>query len=214
MMTKIAAGEWASQGVRVNAICPGVLRTPMWDADVARGAIDEQFYVGVVPAHRLGMPAEVGKLAVYLSSDDAAYVTGSILTIDGASDVDPGRMTLVSEKEEDVMKRSRRTWLRWSVLGAVVVALLRSPPAAAAEGGETTAATTTPPPETSQPADTGGAAGGEHGGRRQRTRAASSTSPRPATSPSSSGGSATSRRPGSSPGWTRWCSSSSPSTRT
>ncbi len=83
MMTKIAAGEWASQGVRVNAICPGVLRTPMWDADVARGAIDEQFYVGVVPAHRLGTPAEVGKLAVYLSSDDAAYVTGSILTIDG-----------------------------------------------------------------------------------------------------------------------------------
>ena len=83
MMTKIAAGEWASRGVRVNAICPGVLRTPMWDADVARGAIDEQFYVGVVPAHRLGMPSEVGKLAVYLSSDDAAYVTGSILTIDG-----------------------------------------------------------------------------------------------------------------------------------
>ena len=83
MMTKIAAGEWASQGVRVNAVCPGVLRTPMWDADVARGAIDEQFYVDVVPAHRLGMPSEVGKLAVYLSSDDAAYVTGSILTIDG-----------------------------------------------------------------------------------------------------------------------------------
>ena len=42
MMTKIAAGEWAQFGVRVNAIAPGVLRTPMWDADVARGAIDEQ----------------------------------------------------------------------------------------------------------------------------------------------------------------------------
>ena len=83
MMTKIAAGEWASEGVRVNAICPGVLRTPMWDADVARGAIDEQFYVDVVPAHRLGMPSEVGKLAVYLCSDDAAYITGAILTIDG-----------------------------------------------------------------------------------------------------------------------------------
>ena len=54
MMTKVAAGEWAPHGVRVNAICPGVLRTPMWDADVARGAIDEQFYLDVVPAHRLG----------------------------------------------------------------------------------------------------------------------------------------------------------------
>lgn len=84
MMTKIAAGEWAADGVRVNAIAPGVLRTPMWDADVARGAIDEQFYLDVVPAHRLGTPAEVGKLAVYLCSDDAAYVTGAVLTIDGA----------------------------------------------------------------------------------------------------------------------------------
>jgi NAD(P)-dependent dehydrogenase (short-subunit alcohol dehydrogenase family) len=84
MMTKVAAGEWAPHGVRVNAICPGVLRTPMWDADVARGAIDEQFYLDIVPMHRLGMPAEVGRLAVYLSSDDASYVTGAVLTIDGA----------------------------------------------------------------------------------------------------------------------------------
>jgi NAD(P)-dependent dehydrogenase (short-subunit alcohol dehydrogenase family) len=84
MMTRIAAGEWAPHGVRVNAIAPGILRTPMWDEDVARGAIDEDFYVGVVPMRRLGTPAEVGKLAVYLSSDDAAYVTGGVFTIDGA----------------------------------------------------------------------------------------------------------------------------------
>jgi NAD(P)-dependent dehydrogenase (short-subunit alcohol dehydrogenase family) len=84
MMTSVAAGEWAPHGVRVNAIAPGVLRTPMWDADVARGAIDEQFYVDTVPMHRLGLPSEVGKLAVYLSSDDAAYITGSVHTIDGA----------------------------------------------------------------------------------------------------------------------------------
>jgi NAD(P)-dependent dehydrogenase (short-subunit alcohol dehydrogenase family) len=84
MMTKIAAGEWAPFGVRVNAIAPGVLRTPMWDADVARGAIDEQHYLDVVPAHRLGQPWEVGKLIVYLCSDDADYITGSVLTIDGA----------------------------------------------------------------------------------------------------------------------------------
>ena len=83
MMTKVAAGEWAPFGVRVNAIAPGVLRTPMWDADVARGAIDEQLYLDVVPAHRLGQPWEVGKLIVYLCSDDADYITGSVLTIDG-----------------------------------------------------------------------------------------------------------------------------------
>jgi len=84
MMTQIAAGEWAPDGVRVNAIAPGVLRTPMWDADVARGAIDEEFYVNTVPMHRLGMPSEVGKLIVFLCSDDASYITGSVHTIDGA----------------------------------------------------------------------------------------------------------------------------------
>jgi NAD(P)-dependent dehydrogenase (short-subunit alcohol dehydrogenase family) len=61
-----------------------VLRTPMWDADVARGALDEQFYIDTVPVHRLGLPSEVGKLVVFLSSDDAAYITGSVHTIDGA----------------------------------------------------------------------------------------------------------------------------------
>ena len=84
MMTSVAAGEWAEHGIRVNAIAPGVLRTPMWDKDVARGAIDEQFYIDTVPAHRLGLPSEVGKLVVFLCSDDAAYITGSVHTIDGA----------------------------------------------------------------------------------------------------------------------------------
>jgi NAD(P)-dependent dehydrogenase (short-subunit alcohol dehydrogenase family) len=84
MMTHIAAGEWAGNGIRVNAIAPGVLRTPMWDADVTRGAIDEQVYIDAVPAGRLGMPEEVGHLAVYLASDAAAYVNGSCITIDGA----------------------------------------------------------------------------------------------------------------------------------
>ena len=84
MMTQIAAGEWAHHGIRVNAIAPGVLRTPMWDADVARGAIDEQAYLELVPAKRLGYPAEVGELAVYLASDAASYVNGSCITIDGA----------------------------------------------------------------------------------------------------------------------------------
>ena len=84
MMTQIAAGEWAHHGIRVNAIAPGVLRTPMWDSDVARGAIDEQAYLDLVPAKRLGSPAEVGALAVYLASDAASYVNGSCITIDGA----------------------------------------------------------------------------------------------------------------------------------
>jgi len=83
MMTKIAASEWAGQGVRVNCIAPGILRTPMWDADVARGAIDEPFYISAVPAGRIGDPRDVGRMAAYLCSDDASYVTGGVFTIDG-----------------------------------------------------------------------------------------------------------------------------------
>lgn len=89
MMTRVAAGEWAPRGVRVNAICPGPLRTAMWEADVARGAIDERRFLDAIPTGRLGDPAEVGKLVAYLCSDEAAYVTGSVLTIDGGLTVIP-----------------------------------------------------------------------------------------------------------------------------
>ncbi len=84
MMTKVAAGEWAPHGIRVNAIAPGAERTPMWDADVARGEIDEDRYVAAIPAGRLGNPSEVGTLAAFLASDASAYINGSCMVIDGA----------------------------------------------------------------------------------------------------------------------------------
>ena len=85
MMTHVAAGEWGPHGVRINAIAPGFLRTPMWDTDVARGEIDEAMYIEAVPARRLGLPSEVGQLAVYLASDLSSYVSGSCITIDGGT---------------------------------------------------------------------------------------------------------------------------------
>lgn len=84
MMTRVAAGEWAPHGVRVNAIAPGVMRTSMWDVDVARGVLDEPYYLETIPARRLGDPSEVGRLAVFLASDEAAYITGAVHAIDGA----------------------------------------------------------------------------------------------------------------------------------
>jgi NAD(P)-dependent dehydrogenase (short-subunit alcohol dehydrogenase family) len=84
MMTRVAAAEWAPFGVRANAIAPGVQHTPMWDRDAARGAVDEEAILKVLPAGRLGEPSEVGKLAVFLSTDEAAYINGSNVTIDGA----------------------------------------------------------------------------------------------------------------------------------
>jgi citronellol/citronellal dehydrogenase len=82
--TETASVEWASFGVRVNAIAPGVIRTAMWERDVARGVLDEAQYLEAVPLHRLGDPAEVGKLAVFLASDESSYITGAVHTIDGA----------------------------------------------------------------------------------------------------------------------------------
>jgi NAD(P)-dependent dehydrogenase (short-subunit alcohol dehydrogenase family) len=89
MMTRVMASEWADHGVRVNAIAPGITRTPMWDADVARGAIDEEKMVSLVPMHRMCTPQEIGRLATFLASDDAAYITGATITIDGAATLIP-----------------------------------------------------------------------------------------------------------------------------
>lgn len=83
MMSQVAAGEWAPYGVRVNAIAPGVQKTPMWDEDVRLGVCDEEKVLATTPAGRLGQPWEVGRLAVYLCSEDAAFINGSCIAIDG-----------------------------------------------------------------------------------------------------------------------------------
>jgi NAD(P)-dependent dehydrogenase (short-subunit alcohol dehydrogenase family) len=83
LMTKVMAGEWAPFGVRVNAVAPGVQATGMWDRDVALGLFDEQEFLDLIPAHRLGDPHEVGRLCSFLASDEAGYITGACVTIDG-----------------------------------------------------------------------------------------------------------------------------------
>jgi NAD(P)-dependent dehydrogenase (short-subunit alcohol dehydrogenase family) len=83
MMTRCTAAEWAGRGVRVNAIAPGVMRTEMWDRDVAAGVVSEAVTLRSVPAGRLGEPAEIGDVAVFLCSDAAGYITGECLVVDG-----------------------------------------------------------------------------------------------------------------------------------
>jgi len=84
MMTQVAAGEWAEFGVRANAVAPGPIRTPMWESDAASGVVVDAAYVRAIPAGRLGTPSEVGQLVVFLASDQASYINGSCVTIDGA----------------------------------------------------------------------------------------------------------------------------------
>lgn len=82
-LTKVAALEAARSGVRVNAVCPGVIQTPMVDRlDAASpGAIEA--LVAVEPMGRVGTPEEVAAAVVWLCSDAASFTTGHGLVIDG-----------------------------------------------------------------------------------------------------------------------------------
>lgn len=83
MMAKVMAAEWGPHGIRVNAIAPGVQRTPMWEDEVQRGLLDEATYMRLIPLRRLGDPREIGRLCAFLVSDEASYITGACVTIDG-----------------------------------------------------------------------------------------------------------------------------------
>jgi NAD(P)-dependent dehydrogenase (short-subunit alcohol dehydrogenase family) len=78
MLTKCLAQELAGQGIRVNAIGPGFIETPMTAAmreDPARS----RWAMGLTPMGRYGKPEEIAATALFLASDDASYFTGELL---------------------------------------------------------------------------------------------------------------------------------------
>jgi NAD(P)-dependent dehydrogenase (short-subunit alcohol dehydrogenase family) len=81
-LTRKAAREYAADGIRVNAICPGWVRTPLL-ADQLVDPADEVRLARGAPLGRLGTPQEVAAAVVWLCSDAASYVTGASLVIDG-----------------------------------------------------------------------------------------------------------------------------------
>jgi NAD(P)-dependent dehydrogenase (short-subunit alcohol dehydrogenase family) len=80
-LTKNVALPWAAEGVRVNSIHPGFIDTPI--LDTARGTPFEQVMLDLTPMGRLGRPEEIAAGVAYLVSDDASFVTGLELYIDG-----------------------------------------------------------------------------------------------------------------------------------
>jgi NAD(P)-dependent dehydrogenase (short-subunit alcohol dehydrogenase family) len=82
-LTRNLAGEWGAAGVRVNAIAPGYIRTPMVAALAEAGRIDVEGIERRTPMERLGGVDEVGGAAAFLLSDLASYVTGAVLPVDG-----------------------------------------------------------------------------------------------------------------------------------
>jgi len=82
-LTKTAALEYAKQGIRVNAVCPGVIRTPMVERGFASNPQMMEAMVAVEPIGRLGKPEEIGEAVVWLCSDAASFVTGLPMAVDG-----------------------------------------------------------------------------------------------------------------------------------
>lgn len=81
-LSKSAALEFASQGVRVNAVCPGVIETPM-NEEYRQDEKGSAFLNGLQPVGRIGHPEEIASAVLYLCSPGAAFVTGTTLSVDG-----------------------------------------------------------------------------------------------------------------------------------
>ena len=82
-LTKTGAIECATKNIRVNAVCPGVIRTPMVETLFNERPEMEARMIKYQPVHRLGAPEEIGEAAVWLCSDAASFVTGHAMPVDG-----------------------------------------------------------------------------------------------------------------------------------
>lgn len=91
-LTQSLAKELAPEGITANAICPGIIHTDMWDyndrvwgkmlGDYGPGELMKSWVAGI-PMKRAGTPAEVAGLVTFLASEDAAYITGQTINVDG-----------------------------------------------------------------------------------------------------------------------------------
>lgn len=82
-LTRTAALEYAPMNVRINCVCPGAIRTPLLESVRGRMESDDARLMGMQPLRRVGEPEDVARLALYLASDESAFVTGAAMVVDG-----------------------------------------------------------------------------------------------------------------------------------
>jgi len=82
-LTRALAVEWADRGIRVNAVGPGFTRTHMYEWALKQGVVDEVTMLRRVPMDRVAAPEEIARAVRFLASDDASYITGQALYVDG-----------------------------------------------------------------------------------------------------------------------------------
>lgn len=83
-LTRTAAIDYAAQGIRINTICPGAIRTPMAEELIRRNPDLEKELIRDIPAGRLGKPEEIANAVLWLCSPQASFVDGHALLVDGA----------------------------------------------------------------------------------------------------------------------------------
>lgn len=82
-LTQNLAVRYGRQGIRVNVICPGTIQTPIWQSRVEQDPRVFERLAQWYPLGRVGQPDDVAKAALFLASDDAAWITGATLNVDG-----------------------------------------------------------------------------------------------------------------------------------
>lgn len=82
-ITKSAAADYASQGIRINAVCPGTIETPMVNDMVNSGDLKREDSINAAPINRLGKASEVADAAVWLCGEESTYVIGQSIAVDG-----------------------------------------------------------------------------------------------------------------------------------
>ncbi|HKF77166.1 MAG TPA: glucose 1-dehydrogenase [Candidatus Dormibacteraeota bacterium] len=82
-LTQGIAVRYGAHGIRCNAIAPGTIRTPVWQERVARDPVVFQRLVKWYPLGRVGEPDDIASAAMFLASDEAAWITGTVLRVDG-----------------------------------------------------------------------------------------------------------------------------------
>ncbi len=101
-LTAALGAEWGIYGIRVNAVAPGWIKTSMTENGLHLGVINERQIMSVVPLERWGTAHEIADVVCYLASDQASYVTGQTLYVDGGwnAGILPDALNFIKQDDE------------------------------------------------------------------------------------------------------------------